>query len=120
MKVQVCRMCGVELNENNWKQHDMKKHIHLCAKCSNIYHKKYRKLYYERHKDRILEMNRKYKEKHKDKIREIHQRYYAKNKEKIKEYVKNWRKQHRELIMSLSDEEFLDVVFPDRRNKNEV
>lgn len=78
--------------------------------------KQYYKIYYQKHRDKILasckeryandkdfrktkiEMASLYNEVNKDKIRERKSRYYQKHKEEIKEYFNNYYNQNKEVV----------------------
>ena len=114
----VCRVCGVELTDENWRKSYRENHDYICVNCRKVYSREYMRRYCQTHRDKVRESHRRYRETHRDKIRETQRQYYMKNREKIIQRANEWKKRHRELIMSLSDEEFLDVVFPDRHNED--
>ncbi|MGP6239362.1 hypothetical protein ACNF40_02960 [Cuniculiplasma sp. SKW4] len=91
-----CRKCGVVLNEFNTYPSYLKSHSHVCKACDS---------------KRIKEYNRRNKEKRRLKDKE----YYERNKEKIKKRVEDWKKEHKNYIMNLSDEEFAKLAFDHKK-----
>lgn len=54
--------------------------------------------YYEAHKDKILEQNRRYKQRNKEKIAQINKKYREENKERIRETQRRWEKANPEKV----------------------
>lgn len=60
--------------------------------------KQYRKLYYEKNKNKLLERHREWARKNKDKLKLSFKKWREKNKDKLKEYQKNWRGNNKEKL----------------------
>ena len=77
-----CRVCGVELNDENWYPSYKKYHRCICKKCENLRTKEY----WEKHKKEKQQYKRRYYEIHKEEIKRKQKQYSKNNKEKLKEY----------------------------------
>ena len=53
----------------------------------------------------------------KEKEREMNRNYYNKHKDAVKARFKAWKTAHREYILNMPDEDFLDIIYPDRHRK---
>jgi len=84
-----CRVCEVELNDDNWYLSYQKKRDYICRECS----KEKSRLYREENPDKIKESQHLYIEKNRDEINARQRLYQVNNPEKIKERnTKNRRK----------------------------
>lgn len=63
--------------------------------------KKYRKKYYETHKEQFNEYQKRWNEKNKEKVKEMHHNYYLNNKEKFYEKHKEWSKKNKKRKVEL-------------------
>ena len=93
-----CRKCGIVLTSENCFPSYIKRNNYICHKCNWKARKEHPN--FEKWKERRKELNR---------------IYYGRHKEIVKLKVKNWKIEHRNYIMNLSDEEFLDLIYPNRR-----
>ena len=74
------------------------------------YRRAYKRVYYQKNKEKILEYKRKYYQKNKEKFRELtkknkekfseyYKEYYQNNKEKQTKHTRNWRKNNPALVL---------------------
>ena len=94
----ICRKCGIVLTSENCFPSYIKRNNYICRECNWKERKEHPN--FEKWKERRKELNR---------------IYYGRHKEIVKLKVKNWKIEHRNYIMNLSDEEFLDLIYPNRR-----
>ena len=82
-----CRVCGIELTDENWRSCDKKKHSCICMSCD--YQK--RKGYYKAHKEEIKERQKKWRKAHKREIQQYNKQHWEKYKHKRnKSEIKEW------------------------------
>ena len=96
----ICKICGIELtNENSYLSY-IKNCQYICKKCEGKHQLEYRQQhnkekietnsrYYQRNKDKIKEKNKKYRQDHKYECKKRSIQYYQENKEKIKKDAQN-------------------------------
>jgi hypothetical protein len=123
--LKICNKCKEEKNCNNFTLSQLKNKFGRCKECASQYNKKHRevnldkikekdrqksKKYYQKHKQKILDIekqkyiknkeikcikNKQYYLKNKNKIINQNQQYYVNNKQKVKNYHNNYYKQKR-------------------------
>ena len=103
----LCRRCGVELTEDNWRLCYQKKRDYLCNKCQVQRNKEWRERnrdklreYYKRNRERIRKRNAEWRKRNREKVREYVKRYYWKHRDKLLEKLKEWRQQNKEKILA--------------------
>ena len=93
-----CRVCGIELTDENWLPYCKKKNLHICKFCN----RQYRNQRYEANKEKRKEYNKKsskrYREAHPERIKQFARQYYKAHKKERKQYLKQYREVHPEKI----------------------
>lgn len=89
----LCRICNIELNNDNWPESLQKKNSRICKKCKSEYDYNYRETF----KDERNKENREYYNENKDDINERRRILYHENndnREKIKNRNSQYSKKH--------------------------
>ena len=79
-EVAKCRVCGVELTDENWYLCNKKKHVYICRSCA----KQQGKQYYKTHKKKKRQYGKQYRETHKEEIKQRNKRYLKTHGEEIR------------------------------------
>ena len=86
-----CKKCFNEYNEN-WKGNNENYVKYIENKVDRSYYN----VYYEKNKDRLLEINKKWRDKNKEKIKEDSKKNYKENREDINKKNKEWYEKNKE------------------------
>ncbi len=98
--MKICRVCGVELNDNNWYPSCKKKCDYICIECCKIrtkidqlknkeHYKEYRKNYRILNKTTIDSQIKEWRLENKDRVNELGRGYNKRTKEKIIRHYSN-------------------------------
>ena len=89
---QICRVCKVELNDDNWYSSFQKDNNYICKECQIEKNRLYRK----NNPEKVKEQTRLYREENSDKIKESHHLYIGKNRDEINARQRLYRKENPE------------------------